>query len=196
MWLSASKENITMNEAYNFFRWGPRTGMTTPLICQGLSWFYHWKPHVLENHLVLGKKWNVWRLSPDYLFLQPISWNMDEVVNHLGQGYGRRSLDPCQLHAAQLPYQLPTFMWKLNQLCSLVKATSTFFPANLTHQASSLASFLAMMIFVLFWNLATPTLTVHLIFNHRLLCSHLSYYMFKFFVLERGSVAERIWFRD
>lgn len=120
--------------------------MTTPLICQGLSWFYHWKPHVLENHLVLGKKWNVWRLSPDYLFLQPISWNMDEVVNHLGQGYGRRSLDPCQLHAAQLPYQLPTFMWKLNQLCSLVKATSTFFPANLTHQASSLASFLAMMI--------------------------------------------------
>lgn len=57
-------------------------------------------------------KWNIWPLSPHYPFLQPISWNTDKVVSHLGHGEEgkcwewQKELGLYQFHAAQLPHQL------------------------------------------------------------------------------------------
>ena len=70
---------------------------------------------------------------------------MDHVVSHLGHGEEgkplecQKELGQCQFHGAQLPYQL-RFLCERQSASILLKVSTTFSPAHLTHQAPSISS--------------------------------------------------------
>jgi len=101
---------------------------------------------------------------------------MDKMVSHLGHG-GEGKAWEWQRKSRSMPTSYSTShcirsdFYVKDKSASILLKVSSFSPANLTHQAPFLLPlwFFGYHDFVHCWNLATLLLTIHLIFNHRLL---------------------------
>lgn len=88
-----------------------------------------------------GQKWDVGSLSVPHHSLQPISWNMDKMVSHLGHsGEGKAREWPRKPRS--MPTSCSTSCHNHSDFYVKEKSASILFssfsPANLTHQAPSL----------------------------------------------------------